>query len=648
MPVKVRCKGCQKVLNAPDKARGKVIQCPECGTKLKIPAGDGGGSSATPKAAPKKKPVGGDSAEFLAGLNVDQLEAEHGDEKVCPYCAADLDPEDPVCRSCGMNTATGQMDTKEAKKRARKGADPALFYNKAWSDSWEFLSQYWRLGLRTSLIWTVFLTVVLTCIFLARTWVFTGAPDEAAAQVLHGEEAPAAYSPWTSPGFFFYAGLAAVFFLGIPGWYWSLSLKIIDATMSREQIKEDRIQYDMFESVALGFRLIFWPLVIMMPVLPIYLAFAFVFGVLAAIRAMETGAPPTTGVLILIVSIFGLPYLFYPQAMIHMSVRHRFKAWILWDQVVIFFRNAGATLYWWVVAIAVFLPAIVILTLLALNLEGMFAWTYEKLDAIAAWMFGFIMDVNSPEDRPLFYTILFSAFLPVAFGIIAAPFAFLIGFPAVFMMRVTGLYGFYRRETLELVTHVKENQPAGIWVRYLCYVIDYAILSLFQVLTFWPPVILVATEFPLGRYFGGAMIPAVNLGLVAIAGSRNKRAASFSLGLGVLGGVTFIYGANIAFFQQVYLAIYVLLPLYNAWMYFAVNEASTQRSTIGKEAFRLIVQTVDSRKEVTLGQASVRFIAKMLSSLLLGIPYLMCLFNPKRQMGHDMIAKTEVVFRGDT
>ena len=48
-----------------------------------------------------------------------------------------------------------------------------------------------------------------------------------------------------------------------------------------------------------------------------------------------------------------------------MSVRHRFKAWILWDQVVCFFRNAPATIYWWIVAIVVWLPIIVIGVLVA-------------------------------------------------------------------------------------------------------------------------------------------------------------------------------------------------------------------------------------------------------------------------------------------
>ncbi|MCA9053810.1 MAG: RDD family protein [Planctomycetaceae bacterium] len=650
MPVKVRCRGCQKVLNAPDKARGRVVQCPGCGARIKVPDGDAPPTkkSGSKKSAPKE-PSASDSSEFLAGLGVNHLEAEDSEAKVCPYCAADMEAEQTICRKCGMNTVTGQMDSKEAKKRARKGPDPALFYSKAWNDSWEFLSQYWRLGLRTSLIWTVFLTGLITCMFLAKTWVFdpaAHAPEQPAVHV-EGEEAAGPTNPMMSPGFFFWVGMAGVMFLGIPGWYWSLSLKIIDKTMTREELKEDRIQYDMFESIALGFRLFFWPFVLMMPVGPIYIVLAFVFGLLAAITAMQTGAPPSTGLIVMLASFFVGPYLFFPQAMVHMSVRHRYKAWILWDQIVIFFKNAGATLYWWLVAVVVFLPAIVILTLLGLNLESAFQWTYSKLDEVAAWMFAFIMDVGEPGDRGLFYSILFTLFLPVGVGVIAAPFAFLCGFPAVFLMRATGLYGFYRRETLDLVTHISANTPAGIWVRYLCYIIDATVLQAFQLLTFGIPFVLVASEFPLARYFGGATIPAVNLGLVAIAGSRNKRAAGFSLGLGGLAGVTFIYGETIEFFQHVFTAIYYILPLYNAWMYFAVNQASTQRSTIGKEAFGLIVQTAEKQKEITLGQATGRFFVKMLSGLLLGLPYLVCLFNPKKQMGHDIVAKTEVVFRGD-
>jgi uncharacterized RDD family membrane protein YckC len=315
--------------------------------------------------------------------------------------------------------------------------------------------------------------------------------------------------------------------------------------------------------------------------------------------------------------------------------------------VVVFVKNAGATIYWWIVAICVGLPICVVLVLLGLNLESVFHWTFEKLDAIAAWMFGFIMDVNTPEERPLFFTILFSGFLPIALGLIAAPIAFLAGFPAVFMMRANGNYGYYRRETLDLVTSVAANQPAGMWVRFLCYAIDYAILWVFHFLMFFVPAFLVESKFPLGQYFGAMALAATNLGFVAIAGAKNGKVATASLVMGGVTGLMSIYAETIEFFQTVLAVMKFILPLFNAWIYFVTNEASTGRSTIGKESFGLIVQTSPGQKEVTVGQATLRFIVKFLSLVLLGLPYLIALTKPRKQMGHDLAAKTEVVFRGD-
>jgi uncharacterized RDD family membrane protein YckC/ribosomal protein L40E len=651
MPVKVRCRGCQKLLNAPDKARGKTIACPECGTKLKVPEGDAEAAPAKPaKAAKKPVKKAADDDDFLSGLNVDQLEAEHGEEKVCPYCAADLDPEDPVCRKCGMNTETGQMDTKEAKKRARKGADPALFYKAAWTDGWEFMLQYKTLAVKTGLTWTMFLTIVLTCLFMAKTWVFVESAEPAAApvHVAEGEAAAGPVSPWRSPGFFFYAGLGTVFFLGIPGWFWSLSLKITDKTMAREEIKVDRLNADMFESIALGFRVIFWPAILMLPLSPLFAFAAFSMGIVALLQG---GGTAGAGLVAVILSYFLIPYLFFPQALVHMTVRHKFKAWILWDQIVIFFKNAGATLYWWVIAVIVFLPIIILVILLALYPVRALDWTYAQLDAVAAWIFGFIMDVNEPATRPLFFTILFSAFLPAALAIVAAPIAFLGAFPALFLTRVTGLYGFYNRETLDLVTSVRDNQPAGFWVRFLCHTVDVCIVQAFTLLTFGIPIGLLVSGFPLGRYFGGLTSALVNVGFVAIAGSKNARASMISIGLSVLAGVTFIYGygedAPIPVFGMVFAILTYFVPLYNMGMYFAVNEGSTSRSTIGKETFGLIVQTADKQKELTLGQAVGRHFGRILCDALGGLPYLTCVFNPKKQALHDIMVKSEVVFRGD-
>ncbi|MFV0445170.1 MAG: RDD family protein, partial [Planctomycetaceae bacterium] len=386
-----------------------------------------------------------------------------------------------------------------------------------------------------------------------------------------------------------------------------------------------------------------WPAVLMLPLAPLVAGIAFTMGVMDVLQ----GGQLSGGTLFVLAAYFISPYLFFPQAMVHMTVRHRFKAWILWDQLLVFFKNAGATIYWWVVAVCVWLPIIVLLVLSGLNLDSVFNWTYDKLDAVAAWMFGFVIDVGTPEERPLFFSILFSAFLPVGVAFIAAPIAFLAGFPAVFMMRATGLYGYYRRETLDLVTHVKANQPAGFWVRFLCRTIDTAVIGIFHVLMFWIPVVLVQFEVPLGRLFGGLFLAFTNLGFVAIAGSKNGRVSMASLGMGALAGVMFIMGETVPFFALVYSVLYFVLPAFNAWMYFATNEASTNRSTIGKEAFGLIVQIIDNQKELTLGQATTRHFGRLICDALAGLPYVIIAFHPKKQALHDIMAKSEVVFRGD-
>ena len=54
MPVKVRCTGCKKVLNAPDAARGKAIKCPHCQAKVRVP-GEKGAAAAGKKPAAAKK-----------------------------------------------------------------------------------------------------------------------------------------------------------------------------------------------------------------------------------------------------------------------------------------------------------------------------------------------------------------------------------------------------------------------------------------------------------------------------------------------------------------------------------------------------------------------------------------------------------------
>ena len=89
-----------------------------------------------------------------------------------------------------------------------------------------------------------------------------------------------------------------------------------------------------------------------------------------------------------------------------------------------------------------------------------------------------------------------------------------------------------------------------------------------------------------------------------------------------------------------------LFGVYNHWMYFAVSESGAVKSTTVKEAFGLAVQTTKG-KQLTLQQATIRWIGTEISALTCGLGFLMCAFPPKKQALQDMISKTEVVWVGD-
>jgi len=91
-------------------------------------------------------------------------------------------------------------------------------------------------------------------------------------------------------------------------------------------------------------------------------------------------------------------------------------------------------------------------------------------------------------------------------------------------------------------------------------------------------------------------------------------------------------------------AIYAAIGAASAatWAYFAVMESSPWQATLGKLAIGIKVQ--DARGgPLTFRRASVRYLAKVLSSLTLMIGWLMVGFTPRRQALHDVIAGSVVV-----
>lgn len=87
-----------------------------------------------------------------------------------------------------------------------------------------------------------------------------------------------------------------------------------------------------------------------------------------------------------------------------------------------------------------------------------------------------------------------------------------------------------------------------------------------------------------------------------------------------------------------------IMALLLYWLYFAIFESSKLQATPGKLALGLSVTDVRSRR-IGFGRATGRYFAKFLSSLILGIGYMMAGWTSRKQALHDMIAGTCVVRR---
>ncbi|HWL10026.1 MAG TPA: RDD family protein [Planctomicrobium sp.] len=583
---KIRCQGCETVLNAPDKARGKVIACPKCGTKVRVP---GEASAAPPQQKSAAKRPKQDQGVDFASLDLNRLEATSGEHKICPYCTAEMDPEDPICRSCGMNVEKGQMDAAEQRRRSIKGPDPALFYSNVWKESWQFMLDNSSLAVRSGLFWWLFATLNAVCAYMSLVFC-QQAPTKA-----------------------FWGALTVLTGFGIPGWYLYVQLKVITSTMLKETFREDRVHFDFFQSVAGGTRTLFWPLVVIGPLFP---ALLLIYGYL-----LFTGNPLAENTTLLfgaLAVVLLLPVLVFPIALIHMTTRHTYKAWILWELLNILGKNVGPTLYLIFISLMMCLPTLVIAggifyligatnpivsdLIAGAELEdGKF--TPGLTGNITLWLMK-IADVGTDQES-VWYTLLKGPLNILATAIVFAPIALSSGFPALFVMKAIALFGHYRGRSLDLVTRIYPNTPATYWVRYLAHTVD---------LWFMP--------------------------LTGFLVSSNAKA---------LTGFWCILGFSVLiwlFSPQLLIVALIGLPLYTSWMYWSVQESSQLRSTLGKDIFGLIVVT-ENDETLTLQQATGKWFLRTLWYFSFGLPFLMCLFHPEKRALHDLVTHTKVVFKGD-
>jgi uncharacterized RDD family membrane protein YckC len=91
-------------------------------------------------------------------------------------------------------------------------------------------------------------------------------------------------------------------------------------------------------------------------------------------------------------------------------------------------------------------------------------------------------------------------------------------------------------------------------------------------------------------------------------------------------------------------ALAALADLVVGWLYYTYFESSSFQGTIGKVLFGLAV-TNDRLERIGFGRANGRYFAKILSTIPLGIGFLMVGWTRRKQGLHDLVASTFVIRR---
>ncbi|MCH7685693.1 MAG: RDD family protein [Planctomycetes bacterium] len=595
MPVKIRCRSCQKILNAPDRARGKAIKCPNCEETIRVPSGDGKQPRRRKAPAQPRKSSAPDVESSI--VNVDLRHAEDSRVQVCPKCGAEVTEEEIDCRACGIDLATGKVSIRTLRKKGLAVADPKEFYGKAWSNSARFVLDNKNLVLRTGNYWTV-LTLLLGGSSGLCNYFIVDYPapevDPSDMEILLGGKWPLVV---------FFGILSFLFLAGTLGWYWRLAIEVIRITMAKKKKKITKVNFDFFEALALGCKVFFWSYVFMIPI-------NFVVSlVLVPMAIVSSFVMPVLGPLVIgliVLGVYAIPLLVFPVAMVHMSMPYTYKAWLPTEMIKIWAKNIGPALYWLMLFVVVNLPMIGILAGIAL-LSNQLADFIDSKGILGGWTTWILAQVweSGIESGFLFYCLWIPMVIFFAF-LIVTPICLLAAVPAVFTMRANGLLAFYRKDSLELIREKTEHEKAGFWVRYLAYLVDSVLIMLTPFIMY-----------------------------------KNQKAMVL-----IWTSLAFL-GLSYFFATEVFPILSLLVIILFGWCYFALSEGSPEQGTMGKHAIGLVVLSEKSMTNLTLKEASFRFLAKILSGLPLGIGFVLAAFTPKKQALHDLMAKTVVVFRGD-
>ncbi len=87
----------------------------------------------------------------------------------------------------------------------------------------------------------------------------------------------------------------------------------------------------------------------------------------------------------------------------------------------------------------------------------------------------------------------------------------------------------------------------------------------------------------------------------------------------------------------------ILVDVVVVWLYFALQESSTEQATVGKRILGIYVTDKEGGR-ISFALATIRYFSKYLSGLLM-IGFIMAAFTKNKQGLHDLIADTLVLNR---
>ena len=339
MPVKVKCSGCQAVLNAPSAARGKAIKCPKCGKAVRVPAGSSTPGTTKKPAGAKPAPAADDD-DFLSTLDLSRVEDRKS--RVCPRCGNIVGAEDTDCPACGADVDTGGLGTAQRLRKGRKGAAPSEFTQKAPAEGGRFVAKQQGLIWKTVLIFTIFANVAMLAVFM-MLWVYN------------------------IPPLMFWGFISTVVLLVVPGWVWSMQGQIVQRMLNPRD-EHRPLRFEPTTSMALGVKTLIWSLAFGAPIW-------LLLGVPGA--WMVSSENPTGWILLGIAAgaFLALAAVCWPVVQAHMAMPITLPGWQVHKVLADVGKNLVPSLAWAGLAFGTFLPVAAVI-----GGCGYWAWNdYETL-----------------------------------------------------------------------------------------------------------------------------------------------------------------------------------------------------------------------------------------------------------------------------